>query len=212
VITISPPAGQVIQANVVILHGWGGTVQDAAYFASLLRLPHVQLILPEGSFQHPYSDIGRMWYGLPEPVNEFQFQMDLSADPDLQISRTKLLELITNLPAQTGVPLAKTIVGGFSQGGAMAIDIGLGLPLAGLMVLSGYLHKSLADAPRFLAPILQVHGTIDPVVPLIAAQQTRDALRQTGAEVQYEEIPGMGHEISLAVLDRMQRFILDQVS
>jgi phospholipase/carboxylesterase len=211
VITISPPAGQAIQANVVILHGWGGTVQDAAYFASLLRLSHVQLILPEGSFQHPYSDMGRMWYGLPEPVTEFQFQMDLSDDPDLRISRTQLLELITNLPTQTGIPLAKTIVGGFSQGGAMAIEIGLGLPLAGLMVLSGYLHKSLAAAPCFQAPILQVHGAIDPVVPLVAAQQTRDALRQTGAVVQYEEIPGMGHEISPTVLDRMQSFILGQV-
>jgi phospholipase/carboxylesterase len=196
----------------VILHGWGANAQDAAYFSSLLYLPQVQLILPEGPCQHPYSEMGRMWYGIPEPIEEFQFHADLSQDAALQTSRRLLQEFLTELPAETGVPLEKTILGGFSQGGAMTIDVGLDLPLAGLMVLSGYLHRPLAPTVAFTAPILQVHGTIDPVVPLRAAQKTRDALRATGALLQYEEIPQMGHEISPVVLERMQRFIQAQLA
>jgi phospholipase/carboxylesterase len=222
VITISPPPNQLIRGNVVIMHGWGATAEDAAYFSSLLDLPNVQLILPEGPFPHPYSPIGRMWYGLPDPLYDFQFQADLSDSVELQTSRRLIHELLSELPGQTGVPLAKTIVGGFSQGAAMAIDVGLDLPLAGLMVLSGYLHQPLVPrspapstqpiASTLTAPILQVHGTIDPVVPLAAAQATRDALHAIGLTVQYQEIPGMGHEIAPPVLAQMQDFIQTQLA
>ncbi len=199
------------------MHGWGATAEDAAYFSSSLDLPHVQLILPEGPFAHPYSPIGRMWYGLPEPVHNFRFQTDLSDSVELQTSRRLIQELLSELPGQTGVPLTKTIVGGFSQGAAMAIDVGLDLPLAGLMVLSGYQHQPLVTrspepSTPLTAPILQVHGTIDPVVPLPAAQATRDALRAIGMTVQYQEIPAMGHEIAPPVLAQMQNFIQTQLA
>jgi phospholipase/carboxylesterase len=205
VIQIPPPSGQAI-GTVVVLHGWGANAPDAAYFTQMLELQNILLILPEGPWQHPFSIEGRMWYGLPDPLEAFDFEADLSADPDLQASRSQLLELLQILPEKTGIPLERTILGGFSQGSAMSIDIGLTLPLAGLMVLSGYKHKSLAGIQSNL-PVLITHGKQDPVVPLQAAQHTRDAIAATGATVQYEEFDNMGHEISLAVLDRMKTFI-----
>jgi phospholipase/carboxylesterase len=192
--------------NVVILHGWGANAQDAAGFATQLNLP-VQLILPDAPFKHTYSDDGRMWYAIPEPVQEFRFDADLSNSIELQTSRQQLIKLLTKLPQKTGIPLERTILGGFSQGGAMTIDVGLDLPLAGLMVMSGYLHAPIHAPTNSIPPILQVHGTIDQVVPIAAANQTNQALVKIGAKVQYEVIPRMGHEISFKVVDYMRHFI-----
>jgi phospholipase/carboxylesterase len=210
IIQIPPAAGNAI-ANVVVMHGWGATAQDAAEFMTMLGLEQVQLILPEGPFPHPFSVDGRMWYGLPDPLEDFDFDADFSDSPELQTSRTLLQTLFEQLPDRTGIPLERTIVGGFSQGGAMAIDQALTLPIAGLMVLSGYLHAPIAGRNALDRPVLMTHGQQDQVVPIRAAQMTRDALLATGALLQYEEFNPMGHEISWAVLDRMKQFIHRQL-
>jgi phospholipase/carboxylesterase len=73
------------------------------------------------------------------------------------------------------------------------------------MVLSGYLHGPLpADAAAKV--VLMVHGRQDAVVPLVAAQRTRDRLQQAGISLQYQEFD-MGHEITAPVLEQMQAFI-----
>lgn len=86
----------------------------------------------------------------------------------------------------------------------MTFDVGLPLPLAGLMVLSGYLHGAVL--PQSYPPILMVHGRQDAVVPLSAAHSARDRLSSLGATIAYEEFD-MGHEISPLVLNQMQTFI-----
>ena len=57
---------------------------------------------------------------------------------------------------------------GFSQGAAMAIEVGLSRPLAGVIGCSGYPHPdwSLTQAPQ--APTLLMHGADDAVVPVAA--------------------------------------------
>ncbi|MBE9032793.1 prolyl oligopeptidase family serine peptidase [filamentous cyanobacterium LEGE 11480] len=193
--------------NVVIMHGWGANAPDAAAFATAMQLSNINLLMPEGPFQHPYSIEGRMWYGLPEPLEAFSFADDISAKPELKQSRQLLLEFIQSLPTQTGIPLERTIVGGFSQGGAMTIDVGLDLPLAGLMVLSGYLHKSLEQITAQTQDILVVHGQQDPVVPITASTMAQAALTKSGAIVEYHAFANMGHEIAWGVIEQMQNFI-----
>lgn len=193
---------------IVILHGWGGTPEDAAQFTGMLQVPRAVRLMPKGLFQHPYNPEGQMWYDFPN-VERFDFKLDLSDRSDLQRSRQVLRDWITSLPEQTGVPLNKTILGGFSQGGAMTIEIGLELPLAGLMSMSGYAHRPISSVTR--APkLLMTHGTADNVVPIAASRATKDALISAGVEVESYEFPGMGHEISLDVIERMQAFILAQ--
>ena len=193
---------------IVILHGWGGTPEDAAQFTGMLQVPRAVRFMPRGLFQHPYNPEGQMWYDFPN-VERFDFKLDLSDRSDLQRSRQVLRDWITSLPEQTGVPLSKTILGGFSQGGAMTIEVGLELPLAGLMSMSGYAHRPISSVTR--APkLLMTHGTADNVVPIAASRATKDALISAGVEVESYEFPGMGHEISLDVIERMQAFILAQ--
>ncbi|ASC70871.1 Carboxylesterase 1 [Halomicronema hongdechloris C2206] len=178
---------------VVALHGWGANASDLVGLTSYITLPGVRFSFPEAPFAHPYAPGGRMWYDLPA-----QFNADappaLHQQSDLQESRQRLSQWLRSLPEDSGIPLTRTVLAGFSQGGAMALDVGLSLPLAGLIILSGYCHGPLPATvtPR---PIVMVHGTFDPVVPLALAQQARATLQAAGLSVQYHELP-MGHEIS----------------
>ncbi|HAA33061.1 MAG TPA: serine esterase, partial [Cyanobacteria bacterium UBA8553] len=62
---------------------------------------------------------------------------------------------LKSLQDTTGIPLESTILSGFSQGAAMALDVGLMLPLAGLVSLSGYLpSKPKLTARKSFPPVL----------------------------------------------------------
>jgi len=202
---VNPP-----QNLFVALHGWGANAQDVASLAPMLHLPDYQMIFPDAPFPHPYASQGRMWYDLS---SSYTFQSNLSFDsqPDLAKSRQQLAEWLKSLPEITGIPLSNTILAGFSQGGAMTLDVGTQLPLAALMVLSGYLHAPVKTKTLQFPPILMVHGRQDQVVPLRAAQQARDSLLALGATVQYHELD-MGHEIRPVVLELMQNFISERVT
>lgn len=88
----------------------------------------------------------------------------------------------------------------------MTLDVGERLPLAGLMVLSGYLHAPLQPQQTSLPPILMIHGRQDQVVPLQAAHQTRDSLQALGITPQYQEYD-MGHEVQPIAFSQIQSFV-----
>jgi phospholipase/carboxylesterase len=122
-------------------------------------------------------------------------------------SQQLLTDWIKSLEKMTGIPLESTILSGFSQGGAMTLDVGLSLQLAGLASLSGYLHRTPKNIDPPLPPVLIVHGRQDTVVPLSAAHRLRDYLLSLGAPMQYKEFE-MGHEIQSDVLGIIRDFIL----
>ncbi|MBE9146837.1 alpha/beta hydrolase, partial [Planktothrix mougeotii] len=141
--------------------------------------------------------LGRAWYALETP--EYK---------GLTETQNQVKEWVESLEASTGVPLSKTILGGFSQGGAMALDVGRYFPLAGLISLSGYLHFSPEPLDHPLSAVLIVHGKQDPVVPIEAAQQARNVFQQLGAQVEYQEF-NMGHEIRPEVLGLIRSFVMN---
>lgn len=182
----------------VMLHGWGANSRDLAPIAQVLDLPGFGYLLPNAPFKHPQVAEGRAWYALETPGYE-----------GLEQSREMLLEWLMSLEASTSVPRSHTFVGGFSQGGAMTLDVALKLPLAGLISMSGYLHyepEPLATTP----PVLICHGTQDTIVPLSAAQQARDKLTAIDVSVQYQEFP-IGHEISPEEIQLAKEFILSKL-
>jgi phospholipase/carboxylesterase len=116
-------------------------------------------------------------------------------------------EWLKSLPQITSIPLSKTFLCGFSQGGAMTLDVGVTLPLAGLICLSGYLHAEPQPKPKPLPPTLIIHGRQDSVVPIRAAHQARNILSVLGSPVEYEEFD-MGHEIPMSVLPVIRNFVM----
>ncbi|MEB3174919.1 MAG: alpha/beta hydrolase [Cyanobacteriota bacterium] len=182
------------QFSLVLLHGWGANAQDLYSLAPQLALPQTLCLFPNAPFDHPQAPGGKAWYRLEAP------------DPEgLAQSRALAKNWLLGLEQETGIPLERTVLGGFSQGGAMSLDLGQDLPLAGVVCLSGYLHFRPQTRPS--APLLQLHGRQDPVVPIEAARQARDELLAVGAEIQYEEFDG-GHEIPYLALQRLREFVL----
>jgi phospholipase/carboxylesterase len=141
-----------------------------------------------------------MWYNLQS-----------RDDQGLTASRQQLTDWLKSLESRTGVPLSRTVLAGFSQGGAMALEVGLTLPLAGLMCMSGYLHSQPKPMQgKSFPPVLIVHGRQDQMVPLSSAQSAREALKAVGVRVEYQEFD-MGHIVIPAVFGVMRNFVMDSV-
>jgi len=193
VLSIAPktPPTRVI----ILLHGWGANRHDLASLAPLLDRPDDLLLFPEAPFPHPQVPGGKMWYDLSDP-----------SFFGLKESRRELHNWLANLETETQVPLSRTILGGFSQGGAMALDVGLDFPFAGLVSLSGYLHSNPQRPENGFPPIFMAHGIQDPVVPVSAARHAGETLTELGAVVDYIELP-MAHEIIPTEIDRLRNFI-----
>ena len=95
-----------------------------------------------------------------------------------------------------GIPMERTVLGGFSQGAVMTYALGLarGRPQpAALVALSGFiptvegLDLDLDD--RLRLPVAIGHGTYDPVIRVEWGRQARERLEAAGAAVTYRESP-----------------------
>ncbi|MBG1265053.1 alpha/beta hydrolase [Nostoc sp. WHI] len=200
-ITVPPATSQPPAGLIVTLHGWGANAKDVASLLPLINLPNYQFVLPDAPFSYPYSPGGRAWYDL-RVENMYQ---------GLAESRQLLIDFLKSLEDSTGVPLSRTILSGFSQGGAMTLDVGSKLPLAGLVVMSGYLHPdALTTAKSGIPPTLITHGKYDEVVPLQAALKARETLESLRVAVDYHEFD-MGHEINPQTLEVLRNFIVNTI-
>ena len=194
---------------IVLLHGWGANARDVAGLIEAINMisAPARALLPDAPFDHGMVPGGLAWYSFPANY-DFQRSHDFNAQADLQESRKRLTDWMKSLPEHTGIPLEKTIMGGFSQGCAMTLDVGPQLPLAAMMILSSYSHALIAPCvtPR---PVLLLHGRQDPVVPLAKAQDTKTQLESQGLSVTYQEFD-MGHEVSLEALKVASQFCAEQ--
>ena len=112
-----------------------------------------------------------------------------------------------------GVPSSRIVLAGFSQGAAMALFTGLrhAAPLAGILVLSGYLplHESLsteASEVNHRVEILQVHGQNDDVVPYRVGHGSAELLRAAGYHVEWYEY-AMAHQVCPAEVQEIGRWL-----
>ena len=190
--------------TIVLLHGWGANNQDLGDLVPYFKLPEYQFLFPNGIFDHEFSETGKMWYSFTGAG-----QLNDRSLAQLATSHQILSDWILSLPDSTGIPLDRTWIAGFSQGGAMTLDIGLDLPVAGLMVLSGYLHPDRPKPTQDGPPVLIVHGKQDDVVPVAAARVSRDLLTQWDMDIQYQEFD-MGHSIVPEVLDVVRNFVVEK--
>ena len=182
-ISIPAQTGQPPIGTVILLHGWGANARDLAGLVPILNLPHYQFLCPDAPFSHPHMPEGKMWYDLERE------------DPKgIEISRKNLQAWLKSITSQTGISLDRTLLCGFSQGGAMTLDIGCTQPFAGLFSMSGYLHSQPQSPNSMFPPIAIAHGKQDPVIPISEAIDARDRLLNLGATVEYREYD-MGHEI-----------------
>lgn len=206
-ISVPPAQGRMPAGLIVCLHGNGSTAEFMASFASALNLPEYHLLFPRAPFSHPTVPGGKMWYDLTIKNSKPQIENYQR----LAESRQRLTNWLKSLQGSFSLPLSRTILSGLSQGGAMTLDVGLTLPLAGLVSLSGYLHPN--PTPKLfwknsVLPVLLVHGRQDQLVPLSEAEHARNTLSALNVNVKYQ-VFDIGHEIKPQVLAVMRNFVLE---
>ncbi len=115
---------------------------------------------------------------------------------------------------EQGVPASQIIVGGFSQGGAMAYTLCLrsNIKLGGCCVIATWVPmrkeypKSLGTAATSI-PIWHGHGDNDDMVPHTSAKRGADFLKPIGVSVQVEIFKTLGHNTSPGQIASASKFM-----
>ena len=177
--------------RLVLLHGWGADADDLLELGRQLCGERRQLLALRAPQPHPGGS-GRQWYDLQNPNW-----------PDLPQARLALRARLEALGRS--LPLEQTVLLGFSQGAAMALDVGSDLALAGIVACSGYPHPGWQAKPA-MAQVLLTHGKNDPVVPYAASEELLRLLRLQQARVELIGTAGQ-HGIDAELLPAIRRFI-----
>ncbi|MFU8886453.1 MAG: alpha/beta hydrolase [Cyanobacteriota bacterium] len=181
--------------RLVLLHGWGADAHDLLDLGGLLVEPDVSVVALQAPLPHP-GGVGRQWYDLQQP--EW---------PQLPAARTDLCRRLLALDAD--VPLARTVLLGFSQGAAMAVDVATGAAgghCAGLISCSGYPHPGWQPQAGNSMPVLLTHGRQDPVVPYGASEALQQQLQTTGYQAELLDFAG-GHAIDADLFPALRAFL-----
>ena len=163
----------------VMLHGLGDSIEGYRWWPQALNLPWLNHVLVNAPDEY-YG--GGSWFDFPG-----------ASLPGVRRSTKLLFELLDDLRAR-GFPTEQTVLGGFSQGCLMAIEVALRYPhrLAGVVGISGRVSDP-ALLLRELSPVakeqrfLVTHGPLDPVLPFAVTRQQVQQLKAAGLDIEWRE-------------------------
>jgi len=195
-------ADRVGRPLLLILHGYGSHEGDLFSLA-----PHLPLEPVIAALRAPIpAGDGWSWFPITDPNAAAEV-----VDSAVNDAATAVLAWLDNLaepPASVGLL-------GFSQGGAMALQLMRRAPdrFAFAVQLSGFVSPGASTGDERLAerrpPVFWGRGTADPVIPGVAVDRTQAWLpaHSTLTERIYE---GMGHSVSQAELADIVSFLRDR--
>jgi phospholipase/carboxylesterase len=173
------PAREKSNRLLIMLHGLGDSIFGYRWMPEALDLPWLNYLLVNAPDQY-YG--GYSWY---------DFMGDIA--PGVERSRELLVELLGDTHAR-GFPADKIVLGGFSQGSLMSVEVGLRYPqrLAGIVGISGYVcnpEKLIAQLTpvAFQQRLLLTHGTLDPLIPFALVRGQVNSLKAAGLHIEWHE-------------------------
>lgn len=182
--------------TVIWLHGLGADGSDFVPIVNELRLPNsmgMRFVFPSAPIIPITINNGyemRAWYDISS--GSLQGNVDKAG---IHRSIKSIHQLIKN-EILNGVKSTNIVLAGFSQGGAMALTVGLGFPekLGGIIALSAYLPLmgevlQAAAAANEHTPIFIGHGMEDVLVPYALGKSVSVALKQAGYSVSWHSYP-----------------------
>lgn len=203
--------GENPTAAVIWLHGLGASGHDFEPVVPELGLPEdtaVRFIFPHAP-NLPVTINGGMsmpaWYDIKA------MDIDRVVDTEQLRASADAVAKLVEQQKEKGIPPERIIIAGFSQGGAVAYELGLSYPerFGGVLALSTYfatadtVQRSEANAD---VPISVYHGTFDPMVPESLGVRSVETLRDMGYDPSYQTFP-MEHSVCLEEIQDIGRFI-----
>jgi phospholipase/carboxylesterase len=220
------PQGVSPQRGLVLCHGFGAPGTDLVPIANALLqlIPAAaegwQLLFPAAPVSlasEGYGD-GRAWWALniqkmQQRFAQLKFEEVLrESPPGIDVARAALREAVDAWHTETGLSWDRTILGGFSQGAMISVDLAVDLDRhpAGLVLWSGCPINATVwqqKAPRLSGlRVFQSHGTEDVVLPYLAGRLLTQLLSNSGLAVEFHEFSG-GHQIPFPVLQELPAFL-----
>ena len=225
---------------IVLLHDAHAPVDVLVPLAHSLLLEHgllddTAVVLPEGpdALALGPEKVHSWWPPEPHAVERLRQAADFAArhgdagalgeglwcppppEGALRVLRSRVHALLRGARAMLGDALERerTVVGGFGQGGALALDAIASLPPddappGGVALLSAHLVLGARAAPlrrSRVARVMLAHGEDDREVPVALAKAARERLSAAGCSVEYVRHAG-GHEVPFSVARRLARF------
>jgi phospholipase/carboxylesterase len=210
------PAGTA-RACIIWLHGLGADGHDFEPLIPQLGIVDalgVRVVLPHAP-RRPVTINGgmmmRAWYDIKVA------DIHLGEDREGILESAEQLCALIEREVAAGIPAARIVLAGFSQGGAIVLHAGLRYPqaLAGILALSTYIP--LADTlaaevskANSKVPIMMAHGMQDPVIPVVLALQSRDRLQQLGYSVNWHSYP-MQHALCAQEIGDMRDWLVQHL-
>lgn len=207
---------EVEPAYVVIwLHGMGADGHDFETIVPALQLPDtlpIRYLFPHAPQRTVTVNMGvvmRAWYDIVET------DVSRQVDVDSILASAQLLDNLIQRELDNGVPSEKILLAGFSQGGVIVMHTTLrhAKPLAGILAMSTYLptvdslEAERSEANRNI-PIFMAHGQNDPVIPIVNAENTREALARLDYNVQLRTYP-MEHHVCIEEIADIRTWLLE---
>lgn len=179
-----PAADKTSRQLWVMLHGLGDSVEGFRWMPDAFQLPQMNYLLVNAPDDY-YG--GFSWYDFDE---DRSFEV---MKPGIERSRNLIFQLLDAQRA-AGFPSEQTVLGGFSQGCLMSLDVATRYPhrLAGVVGISGYVCDP-ETLVKELSPVAKeqkffiTHGTFDPMLPLDRTREQIQRLQDAGLGIQWQE-------------------------
>lgn len=189
-------------AAVVLVHGRGGSAAGILELADHVRVPEgrsVVWVAPEAATNS--------WY--PE-----SFLAPVERNEPGRSSGLDVLSRIVRGIEEAGVPGRRILVGGFSQGGCLALEFAARLraPLGGVFALSGGLIGPPRALPHYEGDMGGMYAFLgcsdrDPHIPVERVRASASIVGDLGADVDLRIYPGMGHTVNRDELEAVGEII-----
>jgi thioredoxin 1 len=187
--------GSASQRLLLLVHGYAADEQDLGGLLPYLDPDGVfAAVMPRAPMAAPGTP-GYMWYdmvGGDDVAGQFATALD------------ELDALVDEQCAQLGFDRSQAIFGGFSQGGGLALALGLFTPAdgrprvrpAGVLAMSPAAMTGPVDEGARDVRVLVQHGRDDPLIPVQRSRDLARDLREFGIPTVYREYP-MEHQVAL---------------
>ena len=200
-------------AAVVWMHGLGADGHDFEPIVPELRLPattRIRFVFPHAPLRPVTINQGhvmRAWY-------DVRALAGVRREDEAGVRQSaRQIEALLARERQRGIAPRRIVIAGFSQGGAMALHVGLRCAdrLAGILALSCYLPLSNtlpteASPANRDVPIFWAHGLHDPMIPQAMAEQGRAQLAELGYQIDWHQYP-IPHSVSAEEIADVARWL-----
>jgi len=197
-------------SSLIFLHGLGDTGHGWAGILNKIRPDHLKVICPTAPVIPISLNLGfRMpaWFDI-ESLDNLEEETDIEG---VKRSADSVFKIIDG-EVRSGIPSNKIMIGGFSQGAALALYCALHYekPLAACIALSTFFPETRLPDPNLLfnkdMPFFQAHGEMDNILPLRYGENTSKKLKSFLKQHEFRTY-NMQHEANDRELQDVKHFI-----